>query len=91
MRLALAALVVALPAMSAAEAPVPPTASRAALAAICGSELKLRPIRDGARAKRLGELPPGELTLTVVDRVGDCIEPRLVGQGYGALEARKKR
>jgi hypothetical protein len=45
----------------------------------------VRPARDRrpARAKRLGELPPGDLTLTVLNRVGDCIEPVTVRQGYG--------
>jgi hypothetical protein len=89
MRLALVALVLALPAASSAEAPVPPrTGSAAALAPICGKDLKVRPVRarEGARMKRLGELPPGDLTLTVVNRVGNCIEPVTVRQGYGALE-----
>lgn len=88
MRLALVALVLTLPAASPAGTPVPPGAGKAALAPICGQELKLRPARPGAgaRAKRLGELPPGDLTLTVVNRVGDCIEPLTVRQGYGALE-----
>ena len=92
MRLALVALVVALPAASSAEAPVPPKAGQtAALAPICGQDLKVRPIRDreGPRAKRLGELPSGDLTLTVLNRVGDCIEPVTVRQGYGALERRR--
>ena len=86
MRLALAALVLTLPAASPAATPVPPKAGQtAALAPICGQDLKVRPIRnrEGLRAKRLGELPPADLTLTVLNRVGDCIEPRVVRQGYG--------
>ena len=87
MRLALVALVMALPAASSAEAPVPPRAGKAAMAPICGEDLKVRPVRPGppAKPKRLGELPPGDLTLTVVNRVGDCIEPVTVRQGYGAF------
>lgn len=87
MRLALAALVLALPAASPAGAPVPPKAGQgAALAPICGQEMKVRPAgaRPQARAKRLGELPTGDLTLTVLNRVGDCLEPVIVRQGYGA-------
>lgn len=92
MRLALVALVLTLPTASAAGTPAPPEAGRtAALAPICGQDLKARPIRarEGPRAKRLGELPPADLTLTVVNRVGDCIEPVTVRQGYGALERRR--
>jgi hypothetical protein len=53
--------------------------------------MKMRPVRagDGVRMKRLGELPPADLTLTVLNRVGDCIEPVTVRQGYGALEQRR--
>lgn len=87
MRLALAALVFVFPAASAAEAPARSVnRAAAALAPICGQDLKLRPIRprEGLRAKRLGELPPADLTLTVLNRVGDCIQPMTVRQGYGA-------
>ena len=87
MRLALVALVLTLPAATSAGAPAPPGARpTAALAPICGDDLKLRPVRvrEGPQAKRLGELPPADLTLTVLNRVGDCIEPRVVRQGYGA-------
>jgi hypothetical protein len=88
MRLALAALVFVFPAASAAEAPARSVnrAAAAALAPICGQDLKLRPIRprEGLRAKRLGELPPADLTLTVLNRVDDCIQPMTVRQGYGA-------
>lgn len=85
MRLALVALVLTLPAVGSAAAPTPPRAGQAALAPICGQDLKVRPIRprEGLRAKRLGELPPADLTLTVLNRVGDCIEPLTVRQGYG--------
>jgi hypothetical protein len=88
MRLALVALVLALPAASSVEAPVPLKAGRtAALAPLCGQDMKVRPVRDRGelRARRLGELPPADLTLTVVNRVGGCIEPVTVRQGYGAF------
>jgi hypothetical protein len=50
--------------------------------------MKVRPTRTDppTRARRLAELPAGDLTLTVLNRVGDCIEPSIVRQGYGALE-----
>ena len=89
MRLALLALALGLPAASSAEAPVPPkTGQAAALAPICGQDLKVRPVRsgEGLRSKRLAELPPADLTLTVLNRVGACIEPLTVRQGYGAAE-----
>jgi hypothetical protein len=48
--------------------------------------MKVRParIREGPSARRLGELPAGDLTLTVLDRVGECIRPVTVRQGYGS-------
>lgn len=88
MRLALVALVLAFPAASSAEAPVRSKGGdAAALAPICGQDLKVRPVRSvqGPRLRRLDELPSGNLTLTVVNRVGDCIEPVTVRQGYGAF------
>jgi hypothetical protein len=83
MSLALVALVLTLPAASPAGALAP---ARGVQAPICGQDLKVRPIRvrQPAPAKRLGELPPGDLTLAVVNRVGRCIEPLTVRQGYGA-------
>jgi hypothetical protein len=101
MRLAVFALALTLPAASSAlPAPSQPAASaphRLAGTAIpsrlCGDDMKVRPIRapDGAKARRLGELPPGDLTFAVVNRVGDCIEPMTVRQGYGALDSRSGR
>jgi hypothetical protein len=95
MRLAFLALALTLPAASSALPVSPRTAAPAphGLAAgampsrFCRDDMKVRPISSpqGAGAKRLGELPPGDLTLTVVNRVGDCIEPVTVRQGYGAL------
>jgi hypothetical protein len=87
MRLALVALVLALPAASAAEAPAARPAAKAAVPArICSDAMRARHARSAAAPKlrRLGELPPGELTLTVVNQVGDCIEPLVVRQGIGA-------
>jgi hypothetical protein len=92
MRLALVALALTLPAASSAEAPASsaaPAATRAAGAfvpsRICGDSIKPRTARspEPSKLRRLGELPPGDLTLTVVNRVGDCIEPVVVRQGYG--------
>jgi hypothetical protein len=101
MRLALVALALTLPAASSAlparSRPTAPAPHRLADAAIpsrlCGDDLKVRPVRspEGAKARRLGELPPGDLTLTVLNRVGDCIEPMTVRQGYGALDDRPGR
>jgi hypothetical protein len=52
--------------------------------------MKVRPVdsRLSAKPRPLGELPPGELTLTVVNRVGDCIEPVVVRDGYGGFGRR---
>ena len=60
---------------------------------ICGDDMKPRHARtpDPAKPRRLGELPPGDLTLAVVNRVGDCIEPVVVRQGYGPLGAAPAR
>lgn len=92
MRLAFLALASALPAASAAlppAQPAAPAAHRPAPAAIpsrlCRDDMKVRPIQSpqAGRPRRLGELPPGDLTLAVLNRVGDCIEPVTVRQGYG--------
>ena len=99
MRLALVALALTLPAASSAVPPAAkaPTASRAAGAfvpsRICGDSLKPRDARspDAVKPRRLGELPSGDLTLAVVNKVGDCIEPMTVRQGYGALDDRPGR
>ncbi len=96
MRLAFLALALTLPAASSALPAAPPSGGAAAPhrlanapmpSRICGDDLKVRPIRspEGPRARRLGELPPGDLTLTVLNRVGDCIEPVTVRQGYGSI------
>lgn len=101
MRLAVFALALTLPAASSAlpaesppEAPAPHRLADAAMPSrICGDDMKVRPIRspEGAKARRLGELPPGDLTLTVLNRVGDCIEPVIVRQGVGGFDGRPGR
>ena len=86
MRLALVAFALALPTASSAEAPAAARAAKAAVPGrICSQDLRVREARPErpAQLKRLGELPPGNLTLTVVNRVGDCIEPVVVRQGIG--------
>ena len=98
MRLAFLTLALALPTASSALPAEPrpqaaaPThlANRNVPSRICGDDLKVRPIRspDSAKPKRLGELPPGDLTLTVLNRVGDCIEPVIVRQGVGDFGGR---
>jgi hypothetical protein len=40
---------------------------------------------EASRPRRLGELPGGDLTLAVVNQVGDCMEPVVVRQGIGAF------
>lgn len=88
MRLAVFALALALPAGSSAEAPVPPKAGQAAVSTrLCSDDMRVRNARSpqAPKLRRLGELPPGDLTLTVINRVGDCIEPIVVRQGIGAF------
>ncbi len=95
MRLAFLALALTLPAASSAQPAAPaqpadfPTrpAAAAADSRICRDDMKVRPIRspEAARSRRLGELPPGDLTLAVLNRVGDCIEPVTVRQGLGGF------
>ncbi|HYG48405.1 MAG TPA: hypothetical protein VD846_10755 [Allosphingosinicella sp.] len=40
---------------------------------------------DPPRLRRLDELPPGDLTLAVVNQVGGCMEPVIVRQGVGGF------
>jgi hypothetical protein len=94
MHLALVALALVLPAAASAEAPVASRAAKSAASArLCQDPFKMRPARTppAARLRRLGELPPGDLTLTVVNQVGDCIEPVVVRQGFGAVGSGKGR
>ena len=98
MRLAVFALALIVPAASSALPAPSPTmaphrhANSATPSRLC-ADLKVRPVRDpeAAKPRRLGELPSGDLTLTVVNRVGDCIEPAIVRQGYGVLNSRSGR
>ena len=80
----------ALPAASPQQAEAPYLGAAATPSRLCRDDMKVRPVRspDAAKARRLGELPPGDLTLTVVNRVGDCIEPVIVRQGVGDLGRR---
>jgi len=41
-----------------------------------------------SRARRLGELPAGDLSLTVQRSVNGCVEPVVVREGYGAFAHR---
>ena len=99
MRLAFLALALTLPAGSSASPPAAPSvvphrlAGGAMPSRFCRDAMKVRPIRspDGARATPLGELPPGDLTLAVVNRVGDCLEPVTVRQGVGGFDGRPGR
>jgi hypothetical protein len=89
MRLAFVALALALPAASSAGAPIAPRAANAAAPArLCLDRFKVTPVKGPAppRLKSLGELPPGDLTLTLVNQVGDCIEPVVVRQGFGGTD-----
>ena len=96
MRLAFLALGLVLPtassALPAAPAAVPHRLhSGAAMPSrFCRDDMKIRPVRSprSGSPRRLGDLPSGDLTLTVLNRVGDCIEPATVRQGYGGLGGR---
>jgi len=44
---------------------------------------------QGLRANRLGELPPGNLELTVMQEVDGCQEPVIVRYGVGAAEEKR--
>jgi hypothetical protein len=100
MRLAFLALALTFPAASSAlpatSAPAPHRPDGPAYSAgpsrLC-DDMKVRPVRspEAAKPKRLGELPSGDLTLAVLSRVGDCIEPVTVRQGFGSLDHRSGR
>lgn len=93
MRVAFLTLALALPAASSALPAAPPPgaaasprlARPAAPSRICGDSIRPRDIgsADLAKPKRLGDLPPADLTLAVVNQVGDCIEPVTVRQSVG--------
>ncbi len=86
------------PARASAEAParmlpLPRTDGRLVPSRICRDDMRPRNARspDAARLRRLGELPPGDLTLTVVNQVGECMEPVVVRQGVGGFDGRPGR
>jgi hypothetical protein len=90
MRLAFFTLLFALPAVSAAEGPPRPgpvTAPTFVAAAkpSCSDPFQVRPAGPGKplAPKRLGELPPADMTLAVVRQVDGCIEPVKVRFGLG--------
>lgn len=77
-----------------AQAPAQPRSANAFIPSrICRDDLMLRHARspEAANARRLGELPPGDLTLAVMNRVGDCLEPVIVRQGVGGFDGRPGR
>jgi hypothetical protein len=48
--------------------------------------------RPGAsRPRHLGELPPGDLQLTVMREIEGCREPVIVRQGFGAVREEGRR
>lgn len=72
-----------------AEAPALPRAAGSFTPSrICRDDLMFRHAQspEAAKSRRLGELPPGDLTLAVMNRVGDCIEPVIVRQGVGGFD-----
>jgi hypothetical protein len=98
MRLALFALALTLPAASSAlpaspcalqpsaEAPAPartreasPRRGSAGTTSSRATPARLRPRSRSASAS----CRPGDLTLAVVNQVGDCMEPAIIRQGYG--------
>ena len=98
MRVAFLVLALALPAASSALPAAPPPgaavqhrlAKSAIPSRICGDSIRPRDISspEAAKPKRLGDLPPADLTLAVVNQVGDCIEPVTVRQGVGDFGGR---
>jgi hypothetical protein len=86
------------PARASAEAPaqasaLPRADGRLVPSRLCRDDMKPRNAQslEAARLRRLGELPPGDLTLTVVNQVGECMEPIVVRQGVGGLDGRPGR
>ena len=88
-------LAVLAPAASTGEQPVPAPAPAATApsqsAEICPRDLLREASAAPARARRLGELPPGDLQLTVIRRVGECHEPVIIRQGFGAVAEERRR
>lgn len=85
MRSLILLVAIALPATAAS---APPAGTRAnSPAKVCANSKVQWAGRGGARAKvrNLGTLPPGNLLLAVVRDVDGCIEPAVVGYGYGGV------
>ena len=72
------------------DAPPPPMPGTGA--AWCDGQIRPRHAgeRPRAEARRLDELPPGDLYLTVWRRVDGCVGPVLVRQGYGGGQERRR-
>ncbi|HZF95799.1 MAG TPA: hypothetical protein VEZ20_13120 [Allosphingosinicella sp.] len=87
-------------ASSAAQPPAPaPAPARPPIAAppslgtgTCLSDLRREAASTPAtsRPRRLGELPPGDLQLTVMREVDGCHEPVIVRQGFGAIGGERR-
>ena len=88
-------------ASSAAQPPAPtrvPARPPVAAPSSLGTVTCLRDLRRDAgsrpaatRPQRLGELPPGDLQLTVIRQVDGCYEPVIVRQGFGAVSEERRR
>ena len=85
---------------AASSAAQPPAPARAPVAAppSLGTGTCLRDLRRDAgstpatsRPRRLGELPPGDLQLTVMREIEGCQEPVIVRQGFGAFPEEGRR
>ncbi|WP_114952711.1 hypothetical protein [Sphingosinicella terrae] len=84
-------LFAALPAVAAASAPVPEALAGAAAQADKCPDLRPRPVgpADDAQPRRLGDLPPGRLELTVHREVDGCPIPAVLREGIGGAGGRR--
>lgn len=93
MRSLILLVAIALPAAAASAAPMGTRATPPAK--VCANSKVQWADRGHARAqvRNLGTLPPGDLLLAVVRDVDGCIEPAVVGYGYGdmARDSRMQR
>jgi len=82
MRFSFLILLLAMLALPATAAAAPPGPAKAP--SRCQND---RPVfageKDGAKAKRLGELPPAQLYLSVDRKVAGCREPVIIRYGIG--------
>lgn len=104
MRMIAAATLILLP-LSASAAPSQPespapSAARANAPALCAPFARTQRaqgtgaavlVQPPSRAQRLGELPAGDLSLSVQRQINGCIEPVIVREGVGAFEAPRRR